>query len=214
MKKILIILALFVPAMMFSQNPFDLMNAGKSISQNSNPDQIPKAWFSNVQIEFGVDSQVEYDYVVYDNNGEMSSGMGTNLSRKVSFGVLYTINYPIFNKLTVGAISGFHYQAQQSISALKIGGIVRYHFSNYESVNINLMTAYNIALSNTIKSDMGNLRLGLQFPVAETESFILNLNVFGDYNYYSFKETALNERNEKPLTIIFRSYGCSLGLQF
>lgn len=199
---------------MVSQNPFDLLNAGKSISQNSNPDQIPKAWFSNVEIEFGVNSQVEYDYALYDRNDKLVSGMGINLERKVSYGILYSINYPVLNKLTIGAISGFQYQSQQKISALKIGGILRYHFINYESVNINLMTAYNIALSNNIESKMGNIRLGLQFPITKTDVFNLNLNLFGDYNYYVVREKILNELYESPSTLIFRSYGFSLGLQF
>lgn len=199
---------------MVSQNPFDLLNAGKSISQNSNPDQIPKAWFSNVEIEFGVNSQVEYDYALYDRNDKLVSGMGINLERKVSYGILYSINYPVLNKLTIGAISGFQYQSQQKISALKIGGILRYHFINYESVNINLMTAYNIALSNNIESQMGNIRLGLQFPITKTDVFNLNLNLFGDYNYYVVREKILNELYESPSTLIFRSYGFSLGLQF
>lgn len=199
---------------MVSQNPFDLLNAGKSISQNSNPDQIPKAWFSNVEIEFGVNSQVEYDYALYDRNDKLVSGMGINLERKVSYGILYSINYPVLNKLTIGAISGIQYQSQQKISALKIGGILRYHFINYESVNINLMTAYNIALSNNIESQMGNIRLGLQFPITKTDVFNLNLNLFGDYNYYVVREKILNELYESPSTLIFRSYGFSLGLQF
>ncbi|WP_323027846.1 hypothetical protein [Gelidibacter japonicus] len=214
MKKILTLLSLWIPVLMVSQNPFDLLNAGKSISQNSNPDQIPKAWFSNVEIEFGVNSQVEYDYALYDRNDKLVSGMGINLERKVSYGILYSINYPVLNKLTIGAISGIQYQSQQKISALKIGGILRYHFINYESVNINLMTAYNIALSNNIESQMGNIRLGLQFPITKTDVFNLNLNLFGDYNYYVVREKILNELYESPSTLIFRSYGFSLGLQF
>lgn len=214
MKKILTLLSLWIPVLMVSQNPFDLLNAGKNISQNSNPDQIPKAWFSNVEIEFGVNSQVEYDYALYDRNDKLVSGMGINLERKVSYGILYSINYPVLNKLTIGAISGIQYQSQQKISALKIGGILRYHFINYESVNINLMTAYNIALSNNIESQMGNIRLGLQFPITKTDVFNLNLNLFGDYNYYVVREKILNELYESPSTLIFRSYGFSLGLQF
>ncbi|MBA6151568.1 hypothetical protein [Gelidibacter maritimus] len=214
MKKILTLLTLWIPVLMVSQNPFDLLNAGKSIFQNSIPDQIPKAWFSNVEIEFGVNSQVEYDYALYDRNDKLVSGMGINLERKVSYGILYSINYPVLNKLTIGAMSGVQYQSQQKISALKIGGILRYHFINYESVNINLMTAYNIALSNNIESQMGNIRLGLQFPITKTDAFNLNLNVFGDYNYYVVREKILNELYESPRTLIFRSYGFSLGLQF
>lgn len=214
MKRTLTILSLFVPYLLFSQNAFDLLNAGQGISQNSNPNKIPKAWFMNVEIEFGVNNEVDYDYALYDNNDQLISGMGTTLTKKTSFGILYTINYPIFNKLTLGGVTGLQYQSQQKVSALKIGGILRYHFINYESVNINLMTAYNVALSNNIGSDMGNVRLGLQFPIKKLEDFNLNLNIFSDYNYYIYKEPILNEINERPNNIIYRSFGFSLGLQF
>jgi len=42
----------------------------------------------------------------------------------------------------------------------------------------------------------------------------INLNVFGDYNYYIFNEPILDETNERPSNILFRSYGISLGIQF
>ena len=76
------------------------------------------------------------------------------------------------------------------------------------------MTAYNMALSNNIESDMANVRLGLQFPIKRTDDFIINLNIFGDYNYYVYQEIILNDINERPRSLIFRSYGFSLGIQF
>lgn len=76
------------------------------------------------------------------------------------------------------------------------------------------MTAYNIALSDNIESDMANVRLGLQFPITRTDEFNFNLNVFGDYNYYIYNESILNEINERPSNLLIRSYGISLGIQF
>ena len=214
MKKIIFALFLFTTFYSYPQSPADLFNAGRGISQSSNQDKLPKRWFSNVEVEFGVNNEVRYDYSLYDNYGKLLGGSSADLDNKVSYGILYNINYPILNKLTIGAVGGFQYQVQQKISALKIGGILRYHFVNYESVNINLMTAYNIALSDNIDSEMANVRLGLQFPVARTDDFNLNLNVFGDYNYYIFNEPILDETNERPSNILFRSYGISLGIQF
>jgi len=213
-KKILLALLLITNFYSYSQSPLDLFNAGKSISHSSNQDKLAKHWFSNIEIEFGVSNEIRYDYSIYDANDNLLGGRSTELDNKASYGILYSINYPIFDKLTLGAIGGFQHQVQQKISALKLGGIVRYHFANYESVNINLMTAYNIALSDNIESDMANVRLGLQFPITRTDEFNLNLNVFGDYNYYIYSELILNEINERPGNLIFRSYGISLGIQF
>lgn len=214
MKNILLTLLMFNFFYSYSQSPSDIFNAGKNISKNSNQTKLEKRWFSNVEIEFGVNNEVKYSYSLYDNNGKLISGRSAELDNKASYGVLYSINYPVLNKFTIGAIGGFQHQGQQKISALKLGGIFRYHFINYESVNINLMTAYNLALSDNIKSDMANARLGLQFPISRTDDFNLNLNVFGDYNYYVVDKPILQENNESPKHIIFRSYGVSLGMQF
>src|SRR6056297_2506152 len=213
MKKILFTLLFLTTFCSYSQSPSDLLNAGRAISQNSNQNKLAKRLFSNIELEFGVNYEVRYDYSRYDNNDNLLGGGSAELDNEASYGILYSLNYPIFNKFTLGAVGGIQHQVQQSITALKLGGILRYHFVNYESVNINLMTAYNLALSDNIDSEMANVRLGLQFPVKRTNDFILNLNVFGDYNYYIFNEPILNEINENPSNILFRSYGISLGIQ-
>ena len=217
MKRYLTFLFSIISISIYSQNKPDLtdiIQTGKSISKNSNQNQIAKKWFSNIEIEFGINNEVRYDYALYDTNDNLISGKTSELDNKTSFGILYNINYPIFNKLTLGAVSGFQYQSQLKISTLKIGGILRYHFENYESVNINLMSAYNIGISDNIESEMGNVRLGLQFRIKRTDDFILNLNIFSDYNFYGYKEKVFNETNESPSNIIFRTYGFSLGIQF
>ena len=216
MKKYLTFLFIVISLSIYSQNKpdlSDLVEIGKNISKNSNQSQIAKVWFSNIEVEFGINNEVRYDYALYDNNDKLISGKTSELDNKTFFGILYNINYPIFNKLTLGAISGFQYQSQLKISTLKIGGILRYHFINYESVNINLMTAFNVGISENIVSEMGNVRLGLQFPVKWSDNFNINLNVFSDYNFYGYNEKVLNETNERPGNIIFRSYGFSLGIQ-
>lgn len=124
--------------------------------------------------------------VFIGGSGEVQTGMTSNY---VTSEAAQTINWWLLAYgagFIIGAVGGFQHQVQQNISALKIGGILRYHFVNYESININLMTAYNIALSENIDNEMANLRLGLQFPIARTDNF--NLNVFGDYNYYIYNE--------------------------
>ena len=214
MKKIIFTLLVLTTCYSYSQSPSDLFNVGRSISQSSNKDKLAPRWFSNIEVEFGVNHEIRYDYSLYDNNDNLLGGVSTELDNKAFYGVLYSLNYPILNKFSVGAVGGFQHQLQQKVSALKLGGILRYHFVNYESVNINLMTAYNLALSDNIASEMANIRLGLQFPVAKMDAFNLNLSVFGDYNYYIYKEPILNEINEEPSNILFRSYGISLGLQF
>lgn len=112
MKKILLALLLITNFYSYSQSPSDLFNVGKGISQSSNQDKLTKRWFSNIEIEFGVSYEIRYDYSIYDTNDNLLGGGSTELDNKASYGILYSINYPIFNKLTVGAIGGFQHQAQ------------------------------------------------------------------------------------------------------
>jgi hypothetical protein len=76
------------------------------------------------------------------------------------------------------------------------------------------MLAGNIALDNEIDSNFANLRLGLQFPITTIDGYVLNLNVFGDFNDFIYNESILEGVNDDPLSIIYRSYGFSLGIQF
>lgn len=203
----------------FSQSKIsisDVVNTGNQISKTvkSNKDKLDKIWFSTAELEFIVSSDVEYNYGNLDNNGILISGNSLKINEKVAYGVLYSINYPILNKLTLGAVGGFQHQIQPKITSLKIGGILRYHFLDYDNVNIYTMTAYNISLKDYIKSGMGNVRFGLSFPIKKLDSFNLNLNLFWDYNFYNAKKPIFYGVNEKPGDFTYRAYGISLGLKF
>jgi len=214
MKKIIVSLCFVFSFVAQSQNPLDLISAGNAIAKDTNPYQLEKRWFSHIDISFAVASSIEYNYKDRDENGNLNFGSQEELTNKVGYDVLYSYSYPIFKKFTLGGVGGFQYQVQQSISALKTGLIMRYHFVDYESVNLNFMLAGNIAISDKIDSNFTNLRLGLQFPIAVTDGYVLNLNVFGDFNDFIYNESILEGVNDDPLSIIYRSYGFSLGFQF
>lgn len=214
MKKIIITLCLLFAYTAQSQNPLDLLNAGNAIAKDTNPNPLKKRWFSNVDISFAVANSIEYNYKSRDENGNINFGSQEELTNKVGYDILYSYSYPIFKKFTLGAVGGFQYQVQQSISALKTGLIMRYHFVDYENVNLNFMLAGNIALDDKIDSNFANLRLGLQFPIATIDGYVLNLNVFGDFNDFIYNESILEGVNDDPTSIIYRSYGFSLGIQF
>jgi hypothetical protein len=214
MKKIIVSLCFVFSFVAQSQNPLDLVNAGNAIAKDTNPNQLEKRWFSHIDISFAVASEIQYNYRDRDENGNLNFGSQEELSNKVGYDILYSYSYPIFKKFTLGAVGGFQYQVQQSISALKTGLIMRYHFVDYESVNLNFMLAGNIAINDKIDSNFTNLRLGLQFPIAITDGYVLNLNVFGDFNDFVYNESILEGVNDDPLSIIYRSYGFSLGFQF
>lgn len=218
MKSILYIL-FFLPISIFSQSKIsisDVINTGKQVSKtaNTSKDKLDKIWFSTAELELIVSNDVEYNYGSLDSNGNLISGNSLKINEKIAYGTLYSINYPIFNKLTLGAVGGFQHQIEPKISSLKIGGILRYHFLDYDNVNIYTMTAYNISVKDYIKSGMGNIRFGLSFPIKKLDSFNLNLNLFWDYNFYKAKKPFFYGVNEKPGDFTYRAYGVSLGLKF
>lgn len=214
MKNTIVLLTLFLAFSAQSQNPLDLLNAGKAIAKNSNPVALEKRWFSHVDIDFAIANSIEYNYIRRDENGDIVYGSQEELKNKAAYGILYSYSYPIFRKFTLGAVGGFQHQVQQSISALKAGTIMRYHFVDYESVNLNFMLAGNIALNDKIDSNFANLRFGLQFPITRIDGFVMNLNVFGDFNDFIFNESVLEGVNDDPKSLVYRSYGFSLGIQF
>jgi hypothetical protein len=125
MKSFIITLCLLFAYNVQSQNPLDLINAGNAIAKDTNPSQLEKRWFSNVDIGFAVANSTEYNYRDRDENGNINFGSQQELTNKVSYGILYSYSYPVFKKFTLGATGGFQYQVQQSISALKTGLIMK-----------------------------------------------------------------------------------------
>ena len=202
MKNITLVFALLISISTFAQfTVSDGINTGKQIDKQSTSTNyaLEKQWIQTAELELILPSEIKYK--------------GSELDNKLSFGALYTINYPLFKKFTIGAVGGFQYQSQQSISAAKLGGMFRYYFQDYENANMYVLLAKNIAVSEKINSVLGNLRLGLQFPVDKDPNYTLTMNIFWDYNFYGIKKPLL-DLNENPGNLTARGYGVSFGFQF
>lgn len=184
-----------------------------SFAQDSKDSKRNKTWISTGEIAFIIPNDVDYNYGILEN-GKLSKGATLKLDPKISYGILYTINYPIFNKFTLGAIGGYQKQTSPKINSLKVGAIMRYYFVDYNNINSYLMTGYNIALNKYVKSGMGNIRVGTMFPIKKMEKLNLTLNLFWDYNFYDIKKPIFYGINEKPGQLTYKSYGFSLGIKF
>lgn len=213
-KNTITVLFLFLASLSFSQ--ISLTNAihtSNQITKDLTPkENLEKKWIHTAEVEFTLTSKVDYSFSTLDSDGH--TGRDVELANKPSYDVLYTINYPIIKKLSLGGLIGYQHQTQQSISAMKLGGLFRYFFRDYESINMYLSLAKNIALSNNIETAMANVRIGSAFPIDTNDRFNITLNVFWDYNYYNVRKPILSLNNEIPGTITTRGYGVSLGIQF
>lgn len=202
MKKNTLVFALLISISTFAQfTVSDGINTAKQVDKESTATNyaLEKQWIQTAELELILPSETKYKQSELDN--------------KLSFGALYTVNYPLFKKFTLGAVGGFQYQSQQSISAVKLGGMFRYYFQDYENTNMYALLAKNIAVSEKINSAMGNLRLGLQFPIDKDPNYTLTMNIFWDYNFYDIKKPLL-DLNENPGNLTARGYGVSFGFQF
>ena len=141
------------------------------------------------------------------------------LTNRLSFELLYSINYPILRKLTLGVTLGVRHHCQGSISTLKVGGVLRYYFNNYKGINVYITRAKNIGISNNIKKKegaYGNNRIGLQFPIQELvnfDNFRVTAKIYWESDSFALKKPILDE--ESAFDIEFRrTFGIGIGLQF
>ncbi len=207
-KTLFIFLTGFVFSINAQVNINDVVRAGKQISQGTDY-TLDKKWFSFAELEFLIPKQVRYNHNFKNNSQPKYSE--DELKKGVSFGLTYSINYPIFNKLSLGAVGSFDYQTAYNITTLKFGGKMNYHFTNYENATLYLQVLHN-TISNKAKSEMGNVRLGLLFPIEELGENNVTLNFFWDHDFYRLNKPLIS--NEIPNSITFTSFGVSIGIQF
>ena len=132
MKKITLVFALLISISSFAQlTVSDGINTAKEVDKGSKSTNyaLEKQWIQTAELGLSLPSETNYSYSKPVTNG--FAGYDKKLDNKLSFDVLYTINYPLFKKFTLGAVGGFQYQTQQSISAFNLGGILRYYFKDY-----------------------------------------------------------------------------------
>jgi hypothetical protein len=191
----------------FSQvSIYDAIKTGKEISKNDkNFNELPPKLIQTFGIETSLPQSINYQF----KNG------GKKLTNRLSFASFYTINYPLLKKLTFGMISGIQHQSQGSLTGLKIGGILRYYFKNYESANFYFMTAKSIGIFGKIENSAGygNARFGLEFPIEKNDDININFNIFWDNDSYKLKTAIIKEEIPRDITY-HKGYGLGIGIQF
>ncbi|GAL65493.1 hypothetical protein [Jejuia pallidilutea] len=166
-------------------------------------------WFSNIELDLVVPSEIEYNYSFNNTGTEIS------LDSKTALAILYSINYQLFNKISLGGLVGVQNQYGADFFMYKIGGNIKYYFVDSDNVYTYLHYAGNFTVDKDKFKNGNNLRIGIGFPFLKREAFNLNANVFYDINHFNLSGSEpLIFGNEKPESIFFRSYGISLGIKF
>lgn len=185
----------------------DALRTGAEISKNDkNFNNLPPELIQTLSFGISLPNDISYYY----NNGS-----GETLNSRLSFELFYTLNYPIFKKVTFGLITGFQHQSQGSITSYKLGGLVRYYFKNYDSANFYILLARGFGLDTKVENSAGygNFRFGLEFPIEKYDDFNIIFKIFWDNDSYALKKPLFE--NEIPEEIIYHgAYGLGIGIQF
>jgi len=200
--KTLFIILVFINLSIYTQNEPINISVNKNYSKNNN---IPKKTFSIVEINVIFPQKTIYSF------SEVNFGE-EKIENKTFFSLHYSFNYPVFNKISIGLISGIEYQTYFKTSIYKLGGRLAFLFRNYKNESLFISITRNISTSNLINNGWANLKCGFNFPLLNIGENILMANLFWDYNFFDINEPIIS--NENPNTIISNSYGFSLAFQF
>lgn len=214
---VLLLMMLFISTLVNAQiSIYDAVQTGKEIAKDEKKDgELEPKLVQTAEFGISLPTEIDYDYT----NGDINDGFTSKeLKRRLSFDLIYNIGYPVFKKFTMGAMAGIQHQSQGSVSALKLGGSLRYYLKNYEGLNFYLTLDRAIGISSNVKDDPNNVGVlaGLQFPIKELtdfDNFRVVMNLFIKQDSFDLKEPLI--QNEKPFNIVYRkAYGISIGLQF
>lgn len=220
MKKTILITLLFCLSKIYAQVGInDAVNLARGLSQGIKNENFQPKWIQTAEAGISLPSEITSNYAsVFSNEAEYQQYKhllrdGNELSSKLSYNVNYSINYPILKRLTLGVAAEYQFQTQASLSTLHLGPVLRYYFKNYEGPNIYATISYNLSLTNTLESAMGNARLGVQLPVEKYIDKNLTINIFWYANTYKMSKNQL-QNFEVDGSYIFKGYGINIGYQF
>lgn len=166
-------------------------------------------WLSTTELGFIVPNKTEYNYS-FNNVGTL-----INLDSKISLAFQYSINYQVYNTLSIGALVGIQEQYGPNFFMYKIGANIRYNFVDAENAFAYFQYSPNFTVNKDKFKNGNNLRIGIGLPFFKKDNFNLNLNIFHEINHFNLSGSKpLIFGNEKPESIYFRSFGISLGVKF
>jgi len=134
-----------------------------------------------------------------------------------NYGVNFSYNYLIFNRLSIGTVTGVYTDTKQNFSHIRLGGLVRFFYVKGKNHNVNIKLGSNIPFDKKKFNNGVNFKIGLGFPVYKiTEKEQIFLDLFWEQNYYELdgahKLLGLNDEIPRSLTV--HSYGLSFSIRF
>ena len=185
----------------------------KSYAQNENKNK----WYSNADLELIIHSNVKYSFNYFDTdqNGNVSSTQELR-ENKSALGLTYNLNYMVYNKLSIGILTGYKEYNQPDLSIVELGGVARYFFVDRNNVYTYVSVTNAVSLDKKQFSTGGNARIGIGLPVIKGEKLNVNINILKEQNFLRRKngDPYIGLNQERPGTLIYNSWGISAGVAF
>lgn len=199
MKKLIVIIVLSISSFGYTQSKSD------------------KKWYSNADLDLIMHKKVEYSFGYFDTDENSRIGSTEDLNvKKPAFGLTYSFNYMVFKKWSIGVLTGYKSYKEPDLSMLELGGIVKYFFVDTNNVYVYASLTNEFSLNKNQFKTGRNARIGLGYPVAKSDKFIININIFKEQNYLGLDGLPpyIGLNQEKPSTLVYNSWGISAGIKF
>jgi len=172
-------------------------------------------WYSSTEIDIIFHNKMTYLYADSDNRGYSFDFEQKGFLLK-TYAIQYDINYLLFSKLSIGAISGFELQRDPDFPMLKLGSVLRYFLVDEDNANIYVQVANGFSINKAKFKNGVNSRIGISIPVYKEDTYNYLFNVFVQQNFFNMSgaDKLIGNEEEFPNTLTTKSFGLSFGIKF
>ncbi len=169
-------------------------------------------WTSSAYLDLV--SNISGVYTYYDSQGKIQE---TSLE-KGAYELSYNIDYLMFNRIAVSALTSYNkYAINSNTSSLKIGTGIKYFYIKDKFHNLTVQYGYSIPFSKKVLREGHQIKIGQYFDITQVLGMRLLLGISYNYDFLYLNEDILFgstiEINREP-SLKTNSFGISLGLKF
>jgi len=169
-------------------------------------------WTSSAYLDLISNSSGVYTY--YDSQGKVKE---TSLE-KGAYELVYNIDYKIFNKFTIGALTSYNrYTVNSNTSSLKIGSGIKFFYTKDKYHYLTLQYGYSVPFDKKVLKEGHQIKIGQYFDITQILGMRLLIGLSYNYDFLYLNKDILFgsriENNKKP-SFKTNSIGISLGVKF
>jgi hypothetical protein len=125
----------------------------------------------------------------------------------------YNFDYRFIDRLSVGALVGFSKNGNPKFSSIKTGLGIKYYYPRNKDYYFNIHYGYQIPFDNEKFREGHQIRLGQYFDVGKIVDKKVLLGVYYEYDFYYLDGAKPLINTEIPSSLLYRSWGLSLGIK-